>query len=74
MMDWQNAPEYSRKGYIYRPEVDEDDEGIRKATHCCVNRIDPTDVMIAPNLPYYFLTKQQFEDFVDVMLITRGLA
>ena len=30
--------------------------------------------MIAPNLPYYFLTKQQFEDFVDVMLITRGLS
>ena len=55
MMDWQNAPEYSRKGYIYRPEVDE-------------------DVMIAPNLPYYFLTKQQVEDFVDVMLITRGLS
>ena len=50
MISWHNAPEYSHKGYIYRPEIEhEDEEGIRKATHRCVSRIDPLDVMIAPH-------------------------
>ena len=72
MISWHSAPEYSHKGYIYRPEVDEDDEGIRKAWHSCVNRIDPTDVMVAPHLPYNFLTEEEFKSFIDKMLKVRS--
>ena len=73
MISWHSAPEYSHKGYIYRPEVDEDDEGIRKATHYCVNRVDATDVMVAPHLPYSFLTQEQFNNFVTMMLKVRSM-
>jgi len=74
MISWHNAPEYSHKGYIYRPEIEhEDEEGIRKATHRCVSRIDPLDVMIAPHLPYRFLTEDQFKEFVSAMLKVRSM-
>lgn len=67
MISWHTAPEYSYKGYIYKPEVDEDDEGIRKAWHRCVSRIDPTDVLVSNASPYRWMTKQEFKDFIDVM-------
>lgn len=73
-ISWHSAPEFSHKGYIYRPEVDEDDEGIRKATHYCINRVDRTDVMIAPHLPYHFLTEVQFKDFINQMLKVRSMS
>ena len=72
MISWHSAPEYSYKGYIYKPEVDEADEGIRKAWHSCVNRIDQTDVMVAPHLPYNFLTEEEFKSFIDKMLKVRS--
>jgi|TARA_R100000388_G_scaffold61524_1_gene45057 hypothetical protein len=72
MIHWDNAPEYSRKGYVYKPEIHEDEEGIRKASHRCVNRIDPTDVMIAPDLPYDWMTQERFNEFVDMMVRVRS--
>ena len=67
MISWHNAPEYSYKGYIYRPDVDEDDEGIRKAWHKCVSRVDPTDELVSNATPYRWMTEQEFKDFIDVM-------
>ncbi len=73
MISWHTIPQHSHLGYIYKPEVDEDDEGIRKATHYIVNRIDVRDVMIAPHLPYDFLTKEEFKNFVTKMLKVRSI-
>ena len=73
MISWHSAPKFSHKGYLYQPEVDEDEEGIRKATHCCVSRVDPLDVMIAPHLPYRFLTEDQFKEFVSAILKVRSM-
>jgi hypothetical protein len=68
MINWHNAPEYSHKGYIYKPEIEhEDEEGIRKATHYCVNRIDPTDVRISSHSPYKWMNEQEFKDFINMM-------
>ena len=72
MIHWDNAPEYVRQGYVYKPEIHEDEEGIRKASHRCVNRIDPTDVMIAPDLPYDWMTQERFNEFVDMMVRVRS--
>ena len=67
MISWHTAPEYSYKGYIYKPEVDEDDEGIRKAWHRCVSRIDPTDELVSNVTPYRWMTAQEFKDFIEEM-------
>ena len=67
MISWHTAPEYSYKGYIYKPEVDEDDEGIRKAWDRCLSRIDPTDELVSNVTPYRWMTEQEFKDFIDVM-------
>ena len=72
MISWHSVPDYSRKGFVYKPEIDEDDEGIRKATHYCVNRVDPSDVMIASQLPYKFLTRDEFNEFIDKMVKVRS--
>ena len=72
MISWHNYPKHSHKGYIYLPEVDEDEEGIRKATHRCVNRTDPTDVMIHQTFtPYEWMTELQFKEFVNKMMRAR---
>tara|TARA_Y100001937_G_scaffold13157_1_gene17216 strand:+ start:14724 stop:14942 length:219 start_codon:yes stop_codon:yes gene_type:complete len=68
MISWHSVPNYSRKGFVYKPEINEDEEGVRKATHYCVNRVDPMDVMIAPQMPYDFLTEKEFNDFIDKMV------
>lgn len=68
MISWHNAPEYSHKGYIYKPEVEhEDEEGVRKAWHRCINRVDPTDELVSNAPPYRWMTEQEFKDFIDVM-------
>ena len=33
MISWHNAPRYEYEGFVYRPDVDEYDDGIRKAWH-----------------------------------------
>ena len=72
MIHLDNAPEYVRQGYVYKPIIHEDEEGIRKASHRCVNRIDPTDVMIAPDLRYDWMTQERFNEFVDMMVRVRS--
>tara|TARA_R100000951_G_C2640812_1_gene180890 strand:+ start:1118 stop:1342 length:225 start_codon:yes stop_codon:yes gene_type:complete len=68
MINWNNAPEYSHKGYIYKPEIEhEDEEGIRKAWHRCVSRVDPTDELVSNATPYRWMTEQEFKEFIDVM-------
>ena len=71
MISWHTIPNYSCKGFLYKPEIEEDEEGIRKATHYCVNRCDPTDVMVASHSPYEFLTRKEFKDFIYKMLGVR---
>ncbi len=72
MISWHNAPQWSRKGYVYQPEVDEDEEGIRKATHRCVSRVDPNDVMISSHTPYHWMSNDEFNKFVDMMVRIRS--
>ena len=64
---WHTAPEFSHRGYIYKPQVDEDDDGVRKVWHECVNRTDPTDKMVSNCTPYRFMTKDEFKEFINLM-------
>ena len=74
MISWHNAPEYSHKGYIYRPEVEhEDEEGIRKATHRFVSRVDVHDVMEChDHSPYSWMTFEQAKKFINKMVKVRA--
>lgn len=73
MISWHSAPGRSYKGYIYRPEVDEDEEGIRKATHRFVSRVDPHDVMIcSEHSPYRWMTFKETKQFIDKMIKVRA--
>ncbi len=68
MISWHDAPEYSYKGYLYKPEVDEDDEGIRKAWHNVVCRTEPNKVVFTTNhTPYKFMTFEEFKEFINKM-------
>ncbi len=68
MISWHSAPEFSYKGYLYKPEVDEDDEGIRKAWHNIVRRTEPRIVVFTSNhTPYRFMTFEEFKEFIDRM-------
>jgi len=74
MINWHNAPEYSHKGYIYKPEIEhEDEEGIRKATHRFVSRVDPLDVMqCGEHTPYRWMTHEQAKKFINKMIRMRS--
>ena len=73
MISWHSAPDYSHKGYIYRPEVDEDEEGIRKATHRFVSRIDPHDVIEChEHSPYSWMTFEEAKQFINKMIKVRA--
>ena len=68
MISWHNAPEYSYKGYLYSPEVDEYDDGTRKAWHNIVSRIEPNKVVFTTNhTPYTWMTFEEFKAFIDQM-------
>lgn len=69
MINLHNAPEYSYRGFIYKPEIEhEDEDGIRKATHRFVNRVDPLDVMICgEHTPYQWMTLGEAKSFIDKM-------
>ena len=69
---WHSAPKFSHKGYIYKPEVDEDDDGVRKVWHECVNRVDATDTLVSNCDPYRFMTEQEFKDFINLMARVRA--
>ena len=78
MIAWHNAPSYRYSGYRYMPEVDEDDEGNRKAWHY-VYKVEDVDVngepikhngMTTPafhanHTPYHWLTYDEFKSHVD---------
>ena len=74
MISWHNAPEYSYKGYIYKQEIEhEDEEGIRKATHRFVNRVNPLDVMqCGEHTPYRWMTFEQAKQFINKMIRVRS--
>ena len=74
MISWHNAPEYSYKGYIYRQEIEhEDGEGIRKATHRFVNRVNSLDVMeCREHTPYRWMTLEQAKQFINKMIKVRS--
>jgi hypothetical protein len=68
MISWHSAPPHSHKGYIYKPEVDEDEEGIRKAWHNIVRRTEPDIVVYTSNQsPYRWMTFDEFKDFINRM-------
>ncbi len=68
MISWHNAPEHSYKGYLYKPEVDEYDDGIRKAWHNIVSRIEPNKVVFTTNhSPYRWMTFEEFKAFINQM-------
>ena len=72
MISWHNYPKWSHRGYLYLPELDEDCEGVRKAPHRCVSRVDPTDVMIDQSFtPYRWMTKSEFQKFIQKMVRVR---
>ena len=77
MISRHNAPNYRYNGYRYVPDIDEDDEGIRKAWHNVykVEDIDPNKDAQHPVLPdftidaspYRWLTYDEFTYHVDMM-------
>ena len=68
MISWNTAPEYSFKGYLYKPEVDEDEEGIRKVWHNIVYRNEPNKVVFTTNhTPYKFMNFEEFKEFINKM-------
>tara|TARA_R110002012_G_scaffold252404_1_gene431423 strand:+ start:517 stop:741 length:225 start_codon:yes stop_codon:yes gene_type:complete len=68
MISWHNAPEYSYKGYIYKPDVDEYDDGVRKAWHNVVSRENPNVVVFTTNhSPYSWMKESEFKEFIDRM-------
>lgn len=69
MINHHNAPSHSYRGWVYMPEIEhEDDEGVRKASHRFVDRVDPRDVMICgEHSPYQWMTFQQVVEFIDKM-------
>lgn len=80
MISWHNAPSYRYNGYRYMPEVDEDDEGIRKAWHY-VYKVEDVDVNDSPithkgmttpsfhldHTPYHWLTYDEFTYHIDML-------
>ena len=67
---WDNAPEWSYKGYLYNPEIDDDTDGFHKVWHNVVKRIEPNRVVFTTNhTPYKYMNEQQFKDFINQMEI-----
>lgn len=68
MISWHNAPTYSYKGFIYKPDVMEYDDGVRKAMHDIVSRLEPNRVVYSTNVsPYRWMTEDEFKAFIDQM-------
>lgn len=77
---WDNAPEYSHKGYVYQPFLDEDDDRT-KVHHDIYKRIDllhakkfggtATPVFNSNSVDgcsaYQYLTEEQFKKFINTM-------
>ena len=77
MISWHNAPNYRYNGYRYVPDIDEYDDGVRKAWHNVyrVEDVDPNKDAQHPVLPdftidaspYRWLTYDEFTYHVDMM-------
>ena len=65
---WDNAPEWSYKRFLYKPELDDDSDGFNKVWHNVVKRIEPNLVVYTTNhTPYKYMSEQQFKDFINQM-------
>lgn len=73
MISWHSAPEYSYKGYLYRPEVEDyynEDGSVdnRKIWHNIVSRLEPNKVVFTTNhSPYQWMTEDEFKAFINQM-------
>lgn len=77
---WDNAPEWSHKGYVYQPFLDDDDDRV-KVHHDIYKRIDLikaqkfggtarpvfTSNSLQDYSAYQYLTEEQFKEFVTKM-------
>jgi len=77
---YDNAPEWSHKGYVYQPFLDEDEDRV-KVHHDIYKRIDllqaqkfnstATPVFTSNSLQdysaYQYLTEEQFREFINKM-------
>ena len=68
MINWHNAPNFKYNGYRYAPDIDEDDEGVRKASHDVykIGGDDKIDFSVDAS-PYRWLTYDEFTYHVDMM-------
>ena len=72
MISWHNAPTYRYNGYVYRPDVDEYDDGVRKAWHFVFREGDEYKTNAKPDFtidasPYDWVTYDEFTYHVDMM-------
>ncbi len=72
MISWHNAPTYRYQGYVYKPDVDEYDDGIRKASHNVYKEgreymMHALPVFIIDASPYRWINYDSFTYHVDMM-------
>ncbi len=51
---WDNAPEWSYKGYLYNPEIDDDTYGFNNVLHNVVKLIYPYCFLFTTNQSFYY--------------------
>lgn len=73
MISWHTAPRHKYKGYVYKPDVDEYDDGNRKASHNVYAEGKENFMHTLPEFyihasPYSFLSFEQFKNHVDKYL------
>lgn len=76
-----NAPEFSHKGYVYMPDLDDGDSDVVKVYHNVYRSIDLVHAKKYQTKPqpffesrsfqdysgYQYLTEKQFKEFIDKM-------
>ncbi len=72
MISWHNAPRYEYEGFVYRPDVDEYDDGVRKAWHNVYKAgreymMHALPEFVIDETPYRWLDYDEFTYHVDVM-------
>lgn len=80
MVNWHNAPEYRYRGVVYMPHVDEqhNEDGsldVRKVFHDIYDETKVagdygvvTPIFSADHSPYKFMSEDEFQYHVDMML------
>ena len=73
MISWNTAPKYEYKRYVYRPEIIEYDDGVRKAMHDVYVKGNEYKMRLPIHTidasPYKFLSYDEFTYPVDVMFL-----